>query len=59
MLIDSQANDVISVFKVEWLDSISSAEYNPCTSSMVHNLPLREVVKIIPGVKSAIAMNEI
>ena len=59
MLIDSQTDDVISVFKIEWLDTISSAEYNPCPSSMVNNVPLREVVKIIPGVKSPVPMNEL
>lgn len=59
MLIDSQTDDVISVFEVEWLDTVSSAEYNPCPSCMVNNVPIREVLKIIPGVKSPVPMNEL
>ena len=44
MLIDSQTDDVVSVLKVERLHSIRRAQYHPSPSSMVHNVPLREVV---------------
>ena len=59
MLIDSQADDVIGVFQVKRLDPISRAQYNSCPCGMVHNFPFREVVQIISGVKSTIAVNEI
>ena len=58
MLIDSQTYDVVSVFQVEWLNSISCAQNNPRPGSMVHNVSLREVVQVVPGVESSIAVNE-
>ena len=47
------------MLKVEWLYSISGTQYNSGSCCMIHNLPLGEVVQIIPGVKTTVAMNEI
>ena len=47
------------MLKVEWLYSISGTQHNSGSCCMIHNLPLGEVVQIIPGVETTVAMNEI
>ena len=58
VLVDGQADNIISVFKIEWLYSISCAQNNSRPSSMVHNISLGEVVQVVPGVESSITVNE-
>ena len=47
------------MFQIKRLDAIRRAQYNSCSSSVVNEIAVRKVVQVVPGVETAVAVNEV
>ena len=59
MLVYSQANDIIGVFQIKCLLSIGCTQHDPSPRSVVHNVTIWQIVEVVPGVKSPVAVYKV
>ena len=57
MPVDGKTHDIIRMFKIKGLGSIFRVENDPSGGCVIHYITIPEIVYIIPGVETPIAMH--